>query len=129
MGEVIQLSLVAQIIPSVKRLNDKIFPLDLFCRKDIGMTKFAASPRYKDPVSGTEWANAHTFHIANWMLNDVVIYEKMKLFMIDFDGPIPYRSWIKEMGLADQSTSNGWKLMADGINYGELSEVMRASMY
>ena len=93
------------------------------------MMKFGAGARYKDPVSGTEWANEHTFQIANWMLNDVVTYEKMRLFMINFDGPIPYRSWIKEMGWTDQSTSNGWKLMADGINYGELSEVMRVSFY
>ena len=93
------------------------------------MKKFGSGPRYKDPVSGSEWTNEHTFHIANWMLNDVVIYEKMKLFMIDFDGPIPYRSWIKEMGLTDQSTTSGWKLMAEGINYGELSEVMKVSMY
>jgi hypothetical protein len=92
------------------------------------MTKFGAGPRYKDPVSGTEWANEHTFRIANWMINDFVVYEKMKLFMINFVGPIPYRSWIKEMGLTDQSTSDGWKLMADGVHYGDLSEVMRASL-
>lgn len=44
------------------------------------MTKFAAGPRYKDPVSGTEWANEHTFHIANWMLNNAQIYQEMKSF-------------------------------------------------
>ena len=92
------------------------------------MTKFGAGPRYKDPVSGTEWATKHTFHIANWMINDFVIYEKMKLFMTNFDGPIPYRSWIKEMGLTDQTTSDGWKFMADDVHYGDLSEVMRASL-
>ena len=46
--------------------------------------------------------------------------------MQDFDGPIPYRSWIKEMGLVDKSTTSGWKLVAEGVNYGDLSEIMRA---
>ena len=45
------------------------------------MTKFGAGPRYKDPVSGTEWANEHTFHIAYWMLNDAQIYQEMKKFI------------------------------------------------
>ena len=60
------------------------------------------------------------------MLNDAYIYEAMKKFMHDFDGPIPYRSWIKAMGLTDESTTSGWKLMADGVHYGDLSEIMRA---
>ena len=92
------------------------------------MTKFGASPRYKEPVSGTAWANEHTFHIADWMLNNFAVYQNMKKFMKDFEGPSPYRSWIKELGLADQSTTSGWKLMDDGIHYGDLSEVMRVSM-
>ncbi len=91
------------------------------------MTKFGTGPRYKDPESGTEWANEHTFQIAYWMLNDEQIYQEMKKFMQNFNGPIPYRSWIKEMGMTEESTDSGWKLMADGINYGELSEIMRAS--
>ena len=49
--------------------------------------------------------------------------------MQTFTGPIPYRSWIKEMELLEGSTPNGWKLMADGVHYGDLSEIMRASMY
>jgi hypothetical protein len=93
------------------------------------MTKINATPRYKDPDSGTEWANEHTFHIAYWMLNDVYIYQEMKRFMQDFDGPIPYRSWIKHMELTEKSTTSGWKLMADGVHYGDLSEIMRASMH
>jgi hypothetical protein len=63
------------------------------------------------------------------MLNDVQIYQQMKKFMQNFNGPIPYRAWIKEMGLTDESTTSGWKLMADGVHYGDLSEIMRASMY
>ena len=93
------------------------------------MTKFGAGPRYKDPVSGTEWANEHTFHIAYWMLNDLQIYQEMKNFMQNSNDPIPYRTWIKQMGLVDKSTTSGWKLMADGVHYGDLSEIMRASMY
>lgn len=93
------------------------------------MTKFGAGPRYKDPVSGTEWANEHTFHIAYWMLNDAQIYQEMKKFMQNSKDPIPYRVWIKQMGLVDKSTTNGWKLMADGVHYGDLSEIMRASMH
>ena len=88
--------------------------------------------KYTPIISGkyrwTEWANEHTFHIADWMLNDFAIYQNMKRFMQDFDGQIPYRSWFKEMGLVDQSTTSGWKLMDDGVHYGDLSEVMRASM-
>ena len=93
------------------------------------MAKFGVGPRYKDPESGTEWANEHTFHIAYWMLNDVYIYQEMKNFMKNSNHPIPYRSWIKEMGLTDQSTTSGWNLMADGVHYGDLSEIMRASMH
>lgn len=93
------------------------------------MTKFTSRPKFKDPVSGTEWANVHTFHIAYWMLNDVQIYQEMKKFMEKSNDPIPYRVWIKQMGLVDKSTKSGWKLMADGVQYGELSEIMRASMY
>ena len=93
------------------------------------MTKFNVGPRYKDRVTGTEWANEHTFHIAFWMLNEPNIYQQMKKFMQDFDGPIPYRVWIKEMGLAEKSTKSGWKFMADGLHYGDLSEIMRASKY
>jgi hypothetical protein len=51
----------------------------------------------------------------------------MRKFMEKFTGPIPYRAWIKEMGLVDGSTPDGWKLIADAVHYGELSEVMRAS--
>jgi hypothetical protein len=91
------------------------------------MTKFGAGPKYTDPVSGTEWANEHTFHIAHWIFNDVQVYRNMRNFMEKFSGPIPYRAWIKEMGLIDGSTPDGWKLMADAVHYGELSEVMRAS--
>ena len=87
------------------------------------------SAKYKDLKSGTEWANEHTFHIAFWMLNDVAAYQSMRKFMQDYNGPIPYRAWIKEMGLVDESTPNGWKFMADGVHYGDLSEIMRASMY
>lgn len=90
------------------------------------MKKFGVGPRFKDRVTGTEWANEHTFHIAYWMLNDIYIYQEIKRFMQDFDGPIPYRSWIKEMGLVDKSTTSGWKLMAEGVHYGDLSEIMRA---
>jgi hypothetical protein len=93
------------------------------------MKNFGVGPRFKDPESGTEWANEHTFHIAYWMLNDVYIYQEMKRFMQNFDGPIPYRAWIKEMGSTDKSTPTGWKLMADGVHYGDLSEIMRASMH
>lgn len=93
------------------------------------MAKFGVGPRYTDPESGTEWANVHTFHIAYWMLNDVYIYEEMKKFMQNSSYSMPYRHWIKEMGLTDQSTTSGWKLMADGVNYGELNEIMRASMH
>jgi hypothetical protein len=91
------------------------------------MTKFGRSPRFKDPVSGTEWANEHTFHIAYWMINDVAVSQSIRNFMLDFNGPIPYRAWIKEMGLTEQSTTSGWKLMAEGVHYGDLSEIMRAS--
>jgi hypothetical protein len=93
------------------------------------MTKFATGPRYRDPQSGTEWANEHTFHIAYWMLNDVQAYQKMQKFMQEFSGPIPYRAWIKEMDLMDGSTPSGWRLVADEVHYGELSEIMRASKY
>jgi hypothetical protein len=91
------------------------------------MTKFGAGPRFKDPVSGTEWANEHTFHIAYWMLNDVSVYQSIRSFMRDFSGPIPYRAWINEMGLSEQSTTSGWQLIADPVHYGDLSEIMRAS--
>ena len=94
-----------------------------------GMATSRPSAKYKDLKSGTEWANEHTFHIAFWMLNDVAAYQSMRKFMQDFNGPIPYRAWIKEMGLVDESTPNGWKFMADGVHYGDLSEIMRASMY
>lgn len=93
------------------------------------MMKPGVGPRYKDPVSGTEWANEHTFQIAKWMLNDAQIYQEMMKFMLSSKDPIPYRAWIKQMGLVDKSTTNGWKLMADGVHYGDLSEVMRASMH
>ena len=93
------------------------------------MTKINATPRYKDTDSGTEWANEHTFHIAYWMLNDLKIYQEMKKFMQNSNDPIPYRAWIKQMGLVDKSTTSGWKLMADGVHYGDLSEIMRVSMY
>ena len=93
------------------------------------MTKFGVGARYTDPVSGTEWANEHTFQIAHWMLNDVQIYTEMKKFMQASNDPIPYRAWIKHMGLADKTTTSGWKLMADGVHYGELSEIMRASAH
>ena len=93
------------------------------------MTKFGSGPKYKDPVSGTEWANEHTFHIAHWMLNDVQIYQQMKKFMQNFNGPIPYRALIKEMVLVDESTTSGWKLTADSVHYGNLSEIMRASVH
>ena len=93
------------------------------------MTKIAVGPKYKDPKSGTEWANEHTFHIANWMLNDVPTYQKMRKFMESFSGPIPYRSWIKEMDVVEGSTPTGWKLIADGVHYRELSEIMRATKH
>lgn len=93
------------------------------------MTNYEGNPKFKDPKSGTEWANKHTFHIADWMLNDVQTYLKMRKFMQNFSGPIPYRSWIKEMDMVEGSTPSGWKLMADGVHYGDLSEIMRASMY
>ena len=51
----------------------------------------------------------------------------MKNFMQEFDGPIPYRAWIKDMGMLQESTPSGWKLIADEVHYGELSEIMRAS--
>ncbi len=92
------------------------------------MSKSSSSPKFKDPKSGTEWANEHTFEIANWMLNDVQTYQKMRKFMQTFSGPIPYRSWIKEMDLVEGSTPSGWKLIAEGVHYGDLSEIMRASM-
>ena len=91
------------------------------------MAHMGKLPRFKDPVSGTEWANEHTFHIADWMLNDVQIYQQMKEFMQNSNDPIPYRAWIKQMGLANKSTTSGWKLMAEGVHYGDLSEIMRAS--
>ncbi len=91
------------------------------------MTKFAPGPKYRDPHSGNEWANEHTFQIAYWLLNDFEIYQKMQNFMEKYDGPIPYRAWIKEKGLLHESTPTGWKLIADEVNYGELSEIMRAS--
>ena len=89
--------------------------------------KFANGPKFIDPRTGTEWANEHTFQVAHWMLNDSEIYSKMTRFMRTFEGPIPYRSWINEMGLSDDSTPNGWRLVADAINYGELSQIMRAT--
>ena len=89
----------------------------------------AAGNKFRDPVSGTVWANEHTFHIAYWMLNDQQIYQDMKKFMQNSNDPIPYRAWIKKMGLADKSTPSGWKLMSDGINYGDLSEVMKACLH
>jgi hypothetical protein len=89
----------------------------------------AAGNKFRDPVSGTVWANEHTFHIAYWMSNDEQIYQEMKRFMQSSNDPIPYRTWIKQMGLVDKSTASGWKLMADGVHYGDLSEVMRASIY
>ncbi len=93
------------------------------------MTKFGVGPRYTDPVSGTEWANEHTFQIALWMLNDVQIYQEMKKFMQNSKDTIPYRAWIKQMGLVNKSTTSVCKLMADGVHYGDLSEIMRASMH
>lgn len=92
------------------------------------MMKVGAVLNYMDPVTGTEWTNEHTFHIADWMLNEVGIYQNMKKFMQGFDGPIPYRSWIKEMGWLDQTTASGWKLMDAGVHYGEFSEIMRANL-
>ena len=91
------------------------------------MTKFCTGGRYVDPVSGTEWANEHTFQIAYWMLNDAQIYSEMKRFIKESNDPIPYRAWIKKMGYLHEATKSGWKLMADGVHYGELSEIMRAS--
>ena len=91
------------------------------------MTKFGVGPRFKDPASGTEWANEHTFHIAYWMVNDVAVYQSIRDFMRNSNDPIPYRAWIKKMGLTGQSTTSGWQLMADGVHYGDLSEIMRAS--
>ena len=88
----------------------------------------ATGDKYRDPVSGTVWANEHTFHIAYWMLNDAHIYQEMKKFMKNSNDPIPYRAWIKQSRLADKSTTSGWKLMADGVHYGDLSEIMRGSM-
>ncbi len=93
------------------------------------MAKPGETTKFKDPKSGTIWANEHTFQIANWMLNDISTFQNMRKFMRSFSGPIPYRSWIKESNLLDGCTPNGWKLMGEDVHYGELSEIMRASLY
>ena len=69
----------------------------------------------------------HCFQITALKKYGFQVYQKIKNFIQEFDGPIPYRAWIKDMGMLQESTPSGWKLIADEVHYGELSEIMRAS--
>lgn len=91
------------------------------------MLRSSDGGRYKDPESGTDWANEHTFRVAKWMLNDLNVYSSMRSFAKSYKGPMIYRKWIADMGLNEQEIPGGWKLISNGLNYAELNEIMEAS--
>lgn len=70
------------------------------------------------------WKNLSTWNVMLWINNEYALYHAAVEFMKSYKGRCPYASFIRYMGLSDNSTPDNINWKSDALSYKELNEAM-----